>query len=670
MFVSGRGIFALAYMFPRQTIKFLYFGSAIVNCRLFVARLASFLFLFAATLLLFEASQTLAAMNDDPQNAAQEETDEPAIVDSSAVVLYDSEVHFKSKAIAGEIAASSIANGLEIQEVPHETPTEVLDLLNSSEGRVVTKEEIAAAVALSELDNLEANGAVEPDASQAPDPEATQEHEPDASSCDVLIDMRHAHDFSDYPLSVDDRFYHRIYSFHRAFEYLKSQGVRVEKYESNEPIDKETLAQCKTLFMNLPSADKEPFLISEIYAIRDFIKNGGSLVLITDHTNCYFHQSRLTPLLYELDIKPQKYGICDRQQALGSEGSGWINIDAFDEHPVTTGLRQIAFQSGGGVDPRFAVAWSGTESWQDAPIMPIYGEAALGYYGNFKRDLDEPAGPSGAVLAKNFEQGKIVVVGDQNIFSPFFLQYLDAYRLWSNIFAWTLDRPELAEVSRYVENAKKGRVLACWEELMPGADRFGDPDAHGYYNFYAYLCRYYSPFCVANDDPELEPAIFAILHGGETYSSEGFEYAYRLLKSGAALVVIDPEENVFDNEKAELTLLLQKLFAEGIANDLVRTEGGGKKYVERINLSNGGKITLLRGRDSFDNSAVPIPEAQPLMAQMENIKVALREFDRLFDELEDTLEIRDDSDDETEFNFDEEDDETTDELELDVIFRS
>ncbi|MGN0911236.1 MAG: hypothetical protein ACI4NV_07465, partial [Thermoguttaceae bacterium] len=46
-----------------------------------------------------------------------------------------------------------------------------------------------------------------------------------SKSVDVLIDMRHAHDFSDYPLTLDDVFYHRIYSFHRAFESLKTLGL-------------------------------------------------------------------------------------------------------------------------------------------------------------------------------------------------------------------------------------------------------------------------------------------------------------------------------------------------------------------------------------------------------------------------------------------------------------
>ena len=451
---------------------------------------------------------------------------------------------------------------------------------------------------------------------------------------DVLIDMRHAHDFSDYPLSVDDRNYHRLYSYHRAFEELKARGIRVGKYDSSNPITPEVLGRCKTLFMNLPSADKEPFLVSEIAAIRDFVENGGSLFLITDHTNCYFHQSRLTPLLHELDVEPQNYGVCDREHPLGSSGFGWIYIDKFEKHPVTKGLRQIAFQTGGGVDPRFAVAWSGSNSWQDAPIMPIYGEADVAFFGNFAPDPNEPIGPSGVVLAKEFQKGKIVVVADQNLFSPFFLHYLDVYRLWNNSFAWLLDRPELADVAQYVRSLEQNRLVVCWEELARDAPRFGDPDPKGYYNVYSALCRYYNIFCVANDDPELTPDLTIILHGGSNYSPQGFSYAYKRLLEGKTLVVIDPQDNVFEDENAELAALVRKLADEARVDLKVsptNRETTGKRFVERVEFTNGGQITLVRGRDSYNNGSVPKPEARLLFVQMENLKTLLSAIDAAFE---------------------------------------
>ncbi len=459
----------------------------------------------------------------------------------------------------------------------------------------------------------------------------------DGQPVDVLIDMRHAHDFSDFPLSVDDRFYHRIYSFHSAFEYLKSQGVTVDKYESEEPITEARLAQCRAVFLNLPSGDKSPFLLSELVAFKNFVWNGGSIFFIVDHTNCYFHQSRLEPLFHELEIAPQFYGICDATQNLGS-GTGWIYINSFSPHPITKNLRQIAFQTGGGVDPRYAVAWSSEKSWRDKAGMPLYGEADLSYFGNFMRDMDEPVGRCGAVLAKTYGKGKIVAVGDQNLFSAFFLQYLDVYRLWGGAFAWLLDRPELAEPKRYVDSTDKTRLVVCWEELRRGAPRFGNPDADGYYRLYSRLCRYYNLFCVANDDSAigLESDVALMLEAGPDESNEGIEFAYRQLKRGKTLVVVDPQPDALENKETAVAKVVKRLAENGITlkngekNASASKENAAaktKRFRKIARFSNDAKLALVHGRESFDNSALPAPEERFLLSHQENLRSLTAEID-------------------------------------------
>ncbi len=457
-----------------------------------------------------------------------------------------------------------------------------------------------------------------------------------ARMIDVLIDMRHAYDYSDYPLTIDDRQYHRIYSFHQAFAYLKSQGLQIEKYESDEPLSEEYLSRCKTLFLNLPSGDKEPFLLSELIAIKRYIEKGGSAFFIVEHTNCYFHQSRLKPLFHELDIIPQYYGICDATQNIGL-GYGWIYLNKFTPNPITKNLRQIAFQTGGGVDPRNAVVWSSDQSWQDAANIPSYGEADLGYFGNFSQDEGELVGSSGAVLAKEIGLGKVVVVGDQNIFSSFFLQYLDNYRLWINSFAWLLDNPELANPQRYIEAGTKTRRIICWEELGRNAKKFGNPDSRGYYNLYAFLCRYFNVFCIANDDSELglDSNVLLWLDASEKTSEEAVRYACKQIEEGRTLLILDPSEGIFDNENEPIVSIIRKLDNKGIrANEDNERKIDDKKgeinsrSEKIVKFSNGGKIVALHGDVSFDNSSVPAPEAKMLFSQQENLKALLEVIDR------------------------------------------
>ena len=447
---------------------------------------------------------------------------------------------------------------------------------------------------------------------------------------DVLIDMRHAHDFSDYPLSIDDRSYHRIYSFNKAFAYLQSQGIRVEKYESKEPIDDSILNKSKVVFLNLPSADKEPFLLSELVAFMNFVRSGGSLFFIVEHTNCYFHQSRLIPLFHELDIVPQFYGVCDTAQNLGS-GFGWLYVNKFSDSPVVHNLREIAFQTGGGVDPRYAVAWSSDKSWQDKANIPVYGEADLAYFGNFSRDADEPVGACACILAKTLERGKIVAVGDQNIFSAFFLQYLDNYRLWINSFAWLLDKPELADPEKYFQTAVKENTIVCWEELQPEAQRFGNPDPGGYYNLYSNLCRRYNAFCVAHDDSELglESNVLVLLQG-VALSRAGVDYAYRQLERGKTLVVIDPPTDVFSSDSSSIVEIINRLKKNGIVADPERATNS--KYVATTVLTNGGKIIAQHGRESFANPIVPAPEARLTLQHQENLNALFKSIDNALKE--------------------------------------
>ena len=458
---------------------------------------------------------------------------------------------------------------------------------------------------------------------------------PPEREVDVLIDMRHAYDFSDYPLTIDDRLYHRIYSFHRAFAYLKSQGVQVEKYESDEPLSDEILSRCKTLFLNLPSGDKEPFLLSELISIKKFVEEGGSAFFIVDHTNCYFHQSRLKPLFHELDIEPQYYGICDATQNIGS-GYGWIYLNKFTPGPITDNLRKIAFQTGGGVDPRFAVVWSSEASWQDSANIPIYGEADLGYFGNFIRDSEEKIGANGAVLAKEIGQGKVVVVGDQNMFSPFFLQYLDNYRLWINSFAWLLNEPELGNPQKYVASGVDEKRVLCWEEFGPNAKRFGDPDPKGYYNVFAALCRYYNVFCVANDDSEIGLAsnVLIWIDANETTSQEGIEFAYKQLKEGKTLLVLDPSDEVLEKVESPIVAIVRRLEENGVrtSEPTEEVEEAASAFAKTIEFSNGGRIIALHGKSSFDNSNVPAPESKPLFSQQENLNTLLKTIDLELDE--------------------------------------
>jgi len=65
--------------------------------------------------------------------------------------------------------------------------------------------------------------------------------------------------------------------------------------------NEDSLRNTDLVVLNLVSADRASFRISEIQFLRDFVHRGGGLLIITDHTNCYFHNHVLEPLCEQLD---------------------------------------------------------------------------------------------------------------------------------------------------------------------------------------------------------------------------------------------------------------------------------------------------------------------------------------------------------------------------------
>lgn len=427
---------------------------------------------------------------------------------------------------------------------------------------------------------------------------------------DILVDKVHANDFSDVGLRPDEYDYHKVFGFRYAFEYLRHQGVRTSIHSEGR-LDAEKLESHRLLFINLVSAERPPFYVSEIKAIVDFVEKGGSLFVITDHSNAYFHAWRLAPLLAELDITVPTDTVCDVPPLALGTGNGWILIEKFDKHPITEGLRRIHFQTGGCVDERHAVAWTSPESWADAWYSGLYGEQnGLGYYGNWKQDEGERNGPLGVVLAKEFGKGRIVIVGDQNIFSDVCIDYADNYRLWLNAVAWLLRTdmrdegqarkfPDLANPAEYRKFREPKILLA--EDFRLGL--FGTDYQYGFYHFANVLRRNY-PLMV--DDRYEESYELVVLPGGFMKMDENIvDLLAEHLQKGKKVLALQTNAKVYQDEESVLVQTLKKMKIDPPAS--VQKEG----LLDVTQLESGGKIYLFPPEYPWFNNALPPPEQKP-----------------------------------------------------------
>lgn len=420
----------------------------------------------------------------------------------------------------------------------------------------------------------------------------------DQGTAAILIDWIHANDFSMIGLRPGIYDYHATCGFRHGFDFLESCQVD-HTYVSDGRLTPERLAAYKLLFINLVSAEREPFLVSEVMAIRDFVKEGGSLLIVMDHSNCYFHSHRLKPLLAVLGIQVFTDTACDVSPHTLRLGNAWIAITKFSSHPITTGLRRLGIQTGGRVDPRYAVAWTSDQSWADDWSVGIYGDGnEPGFYGNFKRDENEPLGPHGVVLAREFHKGRIVIVGDQNMWGDAFMNYADNYRLWLNSMVWLLRDPALADWKAY-EDWHHPRVVLYDPVDTP---RFGSGGDRDYYHVLSLLARHYWTF--ANDRLD-EPADLRIVADGEReFSADETARLSDYVRAGGKLIILPhvPLESEADGEPTQSSVA---------SLDLSGTEQSVTEHSTEYAFPDGGRVVLIADSLDLHNECLASPSRLP-----------------------------------------------------------
>ncbi len=433
---------------------------------------------------------------------------------------------------------------------------------------------------------------------------------PQRGGTGVLIDAIHANDFSTIGLKPGVYEYHHIIGHRIAMEYLRSRGVRCDR-ATQRRLDASRLAPYRLLFIPLVSSERPPFLVSEIAAIRSFVARGGSLFVVTDHTNVYFHAHLLQPLLTELDIASLTDTACDDwPQKLGN-GNGWIAITRFKPHPVTSGLKCIAFQTGGCVDSRNAVALTSERSWADAWHTGIFGkENAPAFYGNFERDVGERAGPLGVVMAKTFGAGRIVIIGDQNMLSDTFINYADNYRLWLNAAAWLLGQEALREPGPY-DQWRKPRIL-IYERYDRAA--VGVSESSGCYHLWALLSRHHWAF--ADDRISVPSELIVFPYNDSLMPAEHAAAVAAHLRRGKNVLILNAEGPTLLDEPS---VIAQVLGAAGVQEPKRHTRPG--RLV--LELPGCGAIHVLGPNQVLDNGTVAEPTRPPTAAEEERNQMIL-----------------------------------------------
>ncbi len=262
----------------------------------------------------------------------------------------------------------------------------------------------------------------------------------------ILADHYHSRKQNpeDYVLKEGEFGYQGVFGFRRIFQHLTNNGYHWGSTREL-PLSRERLKGYDVLFINLVSSDRPDFSDDEVKAIIEFVDGGGGLFVIADHTNVYRHAERVNRFLIPMGIEVLYSIAVDFPPEHSIAGLGWTLTDDFTDHPVAKDLHQISLQTGGPMQSDGGgVALTSDKSFADFWDPEDTG----GYYGNWRFDGDEsvePKGPLEVVTAVNYGKGRIVVVGDQNIFGDAWTHYVDNFELAANAFEWLAKREDAAK---------------------------------------------------------------------------------------------------------------------------------------------------------------------------------------------------------------------------------
>ncbi len=200
-----------------------------------------------------------------------------------------------------------------------------------------------------------------------------------------------------------------------------------------------TLDGASALFINLPSGDGPGFRWSEVRAIDRFVRAGGGLFLVSDHSDCYAHGDMLAQLAEVLGFSLPPVTAVDAQYGLGPRARAWFETVQVLPHEVTLGVSRLAVMTAGSVVGLQPVVTTSFAGFADR-FEPGRKAESAGFTGDLERSDDEPAGPVPVVAAGEVGLGRVVVIADQNALGATLIGYGDNHQLFVNAMSWVTRR--------------------------------------------------------------------------------------------------------------------------------------------------------------------------------------------------------------------------------------
>ncbi|MCX7832037.1 MAG: hypothetical protein N2440_03960 [Actinobacteria bacterium] len=228
---------------------------------------------------------------------------------------------------------------------------------------------------------------------------------------------------SDKPIVLFDLAHREVFSpsdsgmrgMKKAVSLLRSLGFEV--IENQEPFNKDVLSSVNTVMV---AGAMSEFTEEELKNIKTYVENGGNLIL-TVHVNFF-----MAPLLEELGFQITDSPVSQEEDAFHGSNKDFFVRDIV-EHPVTEGIESLAFMGTYGLKGKASdvkeLVFSSNNAWLDSN-------------GNEIKDESDVIGKFCLVCVREIGKGKVVVIGDDAIFSNMLIGNDGNMRLLKNIVKW------------------------------------------------------------------------------------------------------------------------------------------------------------------------------------------------------------------------------------------
>ncbi|MBN1697737.1 MAG: hypothetical protein JW881_09500 [Spirochaetales bacterium] len=250
----------------------------------------------------------------------------------------------------------------------------------------------------------------------------------------VLIDEYHT-DWEPTERSFDTEWYGEksTYNYACIYDYT-SHYYNIARLE--ERITATALADCDVLILKVP---EEKYGAEEIKEITDFVRNGGGLILIAEHTDVFRTSSHLNTVALQFGFEFEDTSLID----IDNEFRQTFHVPRIP-HPIIQHILSLRFQVSCSIKQNTP---DGRAVIRAAGLRSLFADYHMGnFYPQVVDHSDVRYGAFIQLLAKRYGKGRVAAFTDSTVFSNFSAFEPGISELWLGMIEWCNRRNPCGEI--------------------------------------------------------------------------------------------------------------------------------------------------------------------------------------------------------------------------------